>query len=308
MSKLQFKKATKRQAKLRMALVGPSGSGKTWKSLAIATALLDNPKIAVIDSERGSASKYAGDPFEFDVLELESFSPQIYCDAIETAEAEGYDVIIVDSLSHAWMGKDGILEQVDAATARSSSKNTFSEGWRKATPMHNQLVDTLLRSRCHVFCTLRTKVEWVIEENDRGKKEPRKVGMQPVQREGLDYEFDVVADVNLDNDLIIGKTRCSALRGRIYHLDEHDKIGRALADWLTDGAAPAPTLADEYCLRFDAATEPAQLNALVGELKEKGNRLSRLDKEQINKARLAAIARIEAARATSANGETDARH
>ena len=102
-----FKRATKTQIRLRLALSGASGSGKTMSSLAIASHL--GQRIAVIDTERGSASRYA-DLFEFDVLELESFHPTKYISAIKAAESAGYDVLIIDSLSHAWIGKDGELD------------------------------------------------------------------------------------------------------------------------------------------------------------------------------------------------------
>lgn len=234
-----FQKATKRQAKLRMALIGPSGSGKTYTALKIATRL--GERVAVIDTERGSASKYS-DLFPFDVLELETFSPLTYVEAIKAAEAAGYDVLVIDSLSHAWMGKEGALEQVDRAQKRSQSSNSFA-AWRDVTPMHNALVDAMLQSRLHLIGTMRAKTEYVIEQNEKGRSVPRKVGMAPVQRDGLEYEFDVVGDMDLDNNFLVSKTRCPALAGAVV-----SKPGDALADvlksWLTDGAPeparPAP--------------------------------------------------------------------
>jgi len=235
-----FRKATKHQAKLRMALIGPSGSGKTYTALKIATQLGD--RVAVIDTERGSASKYA-DKFEFDVLELDSFHPQQYIDGIKAAEAEGYDVLIIDSLSHAWMGKDGALELVDRAARRMQSQNTFA-AWRDVTPLHNALVDAMLQSRLHLIVTMRAKTEYVVERDEKtGKSVPRKVGLAPIQRDGLEYEFDVVADMDLDNTLIVSKSRCEALSGAVI-----PKPGEEVADilkaWLTDGVpvqgAPQP--------------------------------------------------------------------
>ena len=130
-----FKKAVKSRSKLRLALIGPSGSGKTYSALAIAAGLGSN--IAVIDTEHGSASKYA-DLFNFDVLELGSYSPEKYVEALKAAAAAGYDVVVIDSLSHAWMGKDGALEMVDRAAARSKSGNSFG-AWREVTPQHNEI-------------------------------------------------------------------------------------------------------------------------------------------------------------------------
>lgn len=236
MSAFSFTKATKRQARLRMALIGPSGSGKTYSALAIASAMAPGGKIAVIDTERGSASKYAG-IFAFDVLELETFAPETYAQAIEAADAAGYDVLIIDSLSHAWFGKDGALEQVDRAAKRSSSQNSFA-AWREVTPHHNAMIDAILQCKAHVIVTMRAKTEYVMETNEKGKSVPRKVGLAPVQRDGLEYEFDVVADMNLDNDLIVSKSRCPAMSGQVVN-KPGENVAKILLAWLTDGA-PQP--------------------------------------------------------------------
>ena len=125
---MPFTKATKQEAKLRLALAGPSGSGKTYTALQIATHL--GGPIALVDTERGSARKYA-DLFSFDVLELDSFHPERYIEAIHEAEEAGYAVLILDSLSHAWAGKDGALELVDKAAKRLAV--TYRRG--KKTPL-----------------------------------------------------------------------------------------------------------------------------------------------------------------------------
>lgn len=229
-----FKKATKKQTWLRLGLIGPSGSGKTYTALNLAKHL--GNKIAVIDTEHGSASKYA-DLFEFDVMELDSFHPQRYIDGIHEAQAAGYDVLIIDSLSHAWMGKDGALELVDRAAKRSQSNNTFF-AWREVTPLHNALVEAILAARMHVIVTMRAKMEYVLEINDKGKQVPRKVGLAPIQREGLEYEFDVVADMDLDNNMIVTKTRCPALSGAVIP-KPGEEVANILRAWLTDGA-PMP--------------------------------------------------------------------
>lgn len=241
---LSFQRATKKQARGRIALIGVSGSGKTYTALGIGTNL--GTRVALIDTERGSASKYS-DEFEFDVLELDSFHPQKFIDAIGAAEAAGYDVLIIDSLSHAWMGKEGALELVDKAAKRGGSGNSFG-AWREITPLHNALVDSIVRSRCHVIVTIRAKTDYVQEKNERtGRSEVRKVGLAPVQRDGLEYEFDVVGDVDIEHNLVITKTRCRALDAGVFN-----KAGKDVADrlnvWLGDGAPaevppPAPVVA-----------------------------------------------------------------
>lgn len=232
-----FTRATKEQAKLRLALCGTAGTGKTYSALAIATEFVPGGRIALIDTERGSASLYA-DRFTFDTLNLDTHSPETYVDAIQAAEREGYDVIIVDSLSHAWAGRDGALEQVDKIAKRSQSGNTFT-AWRDVTPKHNRLIDAIISVRAHMIATMRSKTEWVLEENEKGKKTPRRVGMEPVMRAGVEYEFTVVGDINLDHQLVITKTRCSALADAV--IDKPGaQLARTLREWLGTGAAPAP--------------------------------------------------------------------
>jgi hypothetical protein len=233
---LQFTKATKEKSRLRMALIGPSGSGKTYTALRVGTELKNGGRVAVIDTERGSASKYA-DLFDFDVLELDTYSPLTYVEAIKAAEGAGYSVLIIDSLSHAWSGKDGALEQVDKATARSQSKNSYA-AWRDVTPMHNALIDAMIQSRCHIIGTMRTKTDYILEKDERtGKTAPRKVGLAPVQRDGLEYEFDVVGDMDLDNNFIVSKTRCPALHGQVINKPGSD-LAEVLNTWLSTGVEP----------------------------------------------------------------------
>ncbi len=234
---LSFQRASKKSARLRMALIGVAGSGKTYTALSIAQHL--GKRVAVLDTERGSASKYS-DLFEFDVLEPENFSPKTYIDAIEAAAEAGYDVIVLDSLSHAWTGQGGALEMVDKAARRSQTSNTFG-AWRDVTPLHNAMVDAMIGAKIHIIATMRAKTEYVQERDKNGKTTVRKVGMAPVQRDGLEYEFDVVADLDQDNNFIVGKTRCSAIAGMVVN-----KAGREVATklnaWLSDGGAPSETV------------------------------------------------------------------
>lgn len=241
MAALKFVKATKKQARLRMALTGPSGSGKTYSSLAIAKHL--GARVAVIDTERGSASKYSQE-FEFDVLELESFSPAMYVEAILAAEDAGYDVLIIDSLSHAWMGKGGALEQVDKASAKAQGggRNSFF-AWREVTPQHNALVDAMLRSRCHIIATMRAKTDYVIDDVN-GKKTPTKIGLAAIQREGMEYEFDVAADLTLKHEFIPSKTRCKQLDGVVIE-NPGENVASILNAWLTDGEVSEEKPTDE---------------------------------------------------------------
>jgi hypothetical protein len=233
---MQFKPASKQQAKLRLALIGLAGSGKTYSALSVATHLVPGGKIAVIDTERGSASLYA-DRFSFDVLDLERHGPEDYCEAIEAAEQAGYDVVVIDSLSHAWAGRDGALEQVDKIAKREGKANNFT-AWRDVTPKHNRLVDTMLSCRSHLIATIRSKMEYVLEKDDKGKSSVRKIGLAPIQRDGLDYEFTVVGDMNLSHELIVSKSRCSAIGVGDIIDKPGEKLAKTLRDWLSSGAAP----------------------------------------------------------------------
>jgi len=235
-----FTRASKKQAKLRMALLGPAGSGKTFSALKIGRALVGpEGRIAVMDTEHGSANKYA-DIFTFDAPDppLERFDVDTYIATIRAAGADGYDLLIIDSLSHAWAGKGGLLEFVDNYAKRNNG-NSFG-AWRDATPKHNDLVEAMLACSCHLIVTMRVKTEHVVEKDERtGKNTIRKIGLQPVQRDGLEYEFDVVGDLNNDNDLAISKTRCSALKGGLFH-EPGDDIAGLLRTWLTSGEAVVP--------------------------------------------------------------------
>lgn len=233
---MTFKKATRTQAKARIALAGPSGSGKTYTALLLAKEL--GTRIAVIDTERGSSSKYAGEEGmpEFDVVELESFSPDHYIEAIKTAEEAGYDILIIDSLSHAWVGKEGVLEQVDLARARSKMGNPFTDGWRYASPMHNRLVDTMLQSKVDLIVTMRSKTKYVLEEQN-GRQIPKQVGMEFVQRDGIEYEWDIVGELDKENTLVITKSRCKPLSGKSF-AQPGAELGLAIKAWLRAGSPP----------------------------------------------------------------------
>lgn len=258
---IAFKKATKKKARLRMALCGPSGSGKTFTALKIGTGLAQGGKVLVLDTERGSASKYA-DQFGFDCFDewdsVGGYNPERLMDAINESAKQGYAVVVIDSLSHFWFGTGGELEMVDKAAKRSQSGNSFA-AWKEVTPVHNRLVDTLLSAPLHVICTLRTKTEWVIEENERGKKVPRKIGTAPIMRDGIEFEFDVCGDMDQDNTLIVTKTRCSALAGQAIS-KPGDALAKTLVAWLSDG--------DEEPEHRTAPTDAAPINSAVRGSKE----------------------------------------
>jgi AAA domain len=239
---MPFKKAIKHNALLRMAIAGIAGSGKTWTGLTIGTALAEGSPLALIDTEHGSASKYA-DQFQFDVSELSHFHPDNYINAIREAEQAGYAVLIIDSLSHAWNGTGGALELVESiarrvAAQRKKEPNSFN-AWGDVTPMQNKLIDTILGSSLHIIATMRSKTEYVVETVG-GKSVPRKVGMAPIQRADVEYEFDIYADMDIENRMIIQKSRCGVLSGQV--IDKPDaSLAGIIQTWLQGEPLPEPT-------------------------------------------------------------------
>lgn len=226
-----FRPATRKKSRLRLAIDGVSGSGKTFTALRFATAL--GQKIAVINSESGAVEKYLGlapdgVPFEFDVCELHDFAPTSYTQAIQAAGQAGYDVLIIDSLSHAWAGSGGALEIKDK-----KGGNSFT-AWKDVTPMQNKMIDAILTSPCHVIATMRSKQEHLIDVDERGKQTIRKVGVKPVQRDGMEYEFDVYCSLDNDHTLRVTKSRCPSIDGAVI-VKPSSLFLSPVVDWLNDG-------------------------------------------------------------------------
>jgi hypothetical protein len=245
-----FRPATRTATRARIALCGPSGSGKTWTALTLAHAL--GERIAVVDTEHGSASKYVGvNGWNFETVNPSSFSPKSLTSLLSEAAGDGFDVFVLDTWSHYWMGVDGMLDQADK---RATNSNNFS-GWKAVRPDEREMIDALIAYPGHVVATLRVKTEWVIEENERGKKVPRKIGLKPEQREGIDYEFDVVGDMDLDNTLTVSKSRIPNLTRAVIQQPGPD-LGKTIRSWLEDGEA-VPDARDlrEHAMADDATVE-----------------------------------------------------
>lgn len=235
-----FAPAVKTESKLRMAIAGPSGSGKTYTALAVATELVPGGKVAVIDTEHGSAAKYA-DLFKFDVAHAAPpYHPDGLIKLVTYAANNGYDVIIVDSTTHYWSGAGGVLDLKDDAERRMRNPNSYT-AWKDVTPIHQRMVDALISVPAHVIVTMRSKQEYVLVEKN-GKQVPQKMGMAPIQRDGFEYEFDVMMDMDVKNVGHVTKTRCPALTDRDFVKPGAD-MAAILREWLTGAApsqAPAP--------------------------------------------------------------------
>lgn len=249
---ITIRKAERKKAKLRLALTGVSGSGKTYSALTLATGL--GGKIALIDTEKGSGDLYANQ-FIYDIAPLEgNFSPDHYIKYIKAIEAQGYDILIIDSLSHAWFAEGGVLEIVDKAAASSSSKNSYI-AWRNATPKHNALVDAILNCKMHIIATMRSKAAYDMTPGENGKIKPIKIGLAPIQRDGLEYEFTVVLDLSVDGHIAVAsKDRTGLFKDNHFLITE--ETGKQLDLWLNTGVAveekPAPVEEDFLFLMSSA--------------------------------------------------------
>jgi hypothetical protein len=233
-----FTKATKAAAKLRAAIFGPSGAGKTFTSLRVASGLAAGGTVAVIDTERGSASKYA-DRFSFDVLELADQTIDGYVAAIGEAAKAGYPVLVIDSLSHGWQT---LLEEVEKLAKAKYRGNTWS-AWSEGTPLQRRLVQAILTYPGHVIATMRSKTEWTTVDNN-GRKTPQRVGLAPEQGKGVEYEFDLLVEISTEHVANVIKDRTGKFQDKLIEKPGED-FGRDLAAWLSDGlpspVASAPT-------------------------------------------------------------------
>lgn len=251
---MSFKKAERKKSRLRLGLTGPSGSGKTFGALKIAQGL--GGKIAVIDTERGSASLYAS-WCDFDVLELDPpYTPESFVKAMKEAEEGGYEVLVIDSITHEWSGVGGCLELVDQIAQAKFKGNSWS-AWNVVTPRHRAFIDAILRSPMHIIVTMRSKTETAqVEEN--GRKKVVKLGMKSEQRDGFEYEVSVVLDIQHDSNYALpSKDRTGLFAGRDpFKITE--ATGTMLREWLESGAEPIKeVLTEEQIADHKAAIEAA---------------------------------------------------
>ncbi|MBQ0684597.1 ATP-binding protein [Providencia rettgeri] len=233
---MKFAKALRKKAKLRLALTGPSGSGKTYGALEIAKGL--GGKTALIDTEKGSASLYS-DRFNFDVLELDPpFTPERFIEAIGAAQEAGYDNLIIDSITHEWSGSGGCLELLDGLAKAKYRGNTWS-AWSEITPRHNAFLDAILRSDLHIIATMRSKTETAQVDKGNGKKGVDKLGMKSEQRDGVEYEFTTVLDLNHETHTAMASKDRTGLFSNAEVTQLNESTGKKLMDWLNDGRTKA---------------------------------------------------------------------
>lgn len=272
-----FQKAKRQQVFLRMMLLGISGAGKTYSALGIARGLAgDQGRIAVLDSERGSSRLYS-DTFGFEVAEIPDieipklarpegrYAPERYIAGIKAAEAAGYSVLVIDSLTHAWNGEGGVMEIVDHFGQGKFKGNAFA-AWSIATPIWRQLLDTMISARLHIIVTGRSKTEWLEVEAKSGKKNFERVGTKAELREGAEFEFDLVGELDLEHYFRVIKTRYSVLNGEVIPRPGQ-AFGAKLHAWLR-GEKPVEASSDDRAAalyraaKIDFATATEFCNAL----------------------------------------------
>jgi hypothetical protein len=252
-----IRKAERRQAKLRLALTGVSGSGKTSGALRMAKGM--GGKTIMIDTEHKSADLFA-DITDFDVITMDSpFTPEKYINAIKQCEQAGYEIIIIDSLSHAWSGEGGVLDMHEAATQASASKNSYT-AWKDITPWQNKLVNAIIQSPAHIIVTMRVKTHYDIVDIN-GKKKPVKIGLAPIQKEGLEYEFTVVLSMDKDSYLYTSsKDRTNIFEGKHEKLSQD--TGRRVMEWLNDGRSQDDVEREEIMQLISKLNESETIDAL----------------------------------------------
>ncbi len=250
---MNIRKAQRRQASIKMAIQGPAGSGKTYSSLLIAKGLCGNlEKVCIIDTENGSSDLYDHLGTYYIIAIQAPFSPEKYIQAIELAESKGMEVIILDSLSHSW---EFLIDFHASLTG-----NSFSN-WAKVTPRHNALITKILSSNAHIIATLRVKQDYVLNDKGNGKLVPEKVGLKAIQRDGVDYEFTLVFDLDIRHHASCSKDRT----GLFINLPEFmlsESTGRSIRDWCHQGV-------EEIIRRIEGAQDLNELSQVYHQSKDR---------------------------------------
>lgn len=268
MANLDFEDATRPATNAFIALTGPANAGKTYTALAMATGM--GTTVGVCDTERGRASHYAGH-FPFKHLRMPDFRPQTLVRALAVGAQRGIDVMVIDSGTHYWSGRGGVLEQVDRTTSSSRSGNAFTSGWKSVKPIEHEMWDAVMAYPGHVIMTLRVKTAYELVTNKSGGVEPKKVGLKPDQRADAEYEFDFVGDLDMEHTMTVSKCSYPGLfeSGERIELP-NTETGNKIVKWLNEGT-PMPTVQDyvNRIMKPDSTYE--QLLALYrGELSQRG--------------------------------------
>ncbi len=280
---LELKVAQRKRAKLKLGMAAPAGGGKTMGALLIAYGIMKEKypklpdgelwtKIAIIDSENGSGELYVGTEVSESRLVIGAynavtltppFEPDKYSDAIRLCAENGIEVVIIDSTSHLWSGIGGELEQQGNIAKRTGNSWT---AWRDVNPQHNRFIDTMLQTDVHIIATMRSKMDYVQEKDtDTGKTIIRKVGLAPVQKEGMQYEFTAFIDIDSEHQAFGSKDRTGGIIDQKYFLIT-PQIGRDFEKWLESGADTPSVILAEKTTGIDIKTDKEKIIELVKKL------------------------------------------
>ncbi|MEX2347709.1 MAG: AAA family ATPase [Balneolaceae bacterium] len=229
-----FKQATRKGTHIKVAITGVAGAGKTYSALRLAKGLTNNGKIAVLDTENESSSLYSSD-FTFDVSNVEPpYTIEKLINPVKHVLENDYDALIIDSASHFW---NGVLEYKNQLDKRGGNSYT---NWNEANKNYDLMLRAILFSKIHVIACMRSKMEYVLEENDKGKHVPKKIGMAPIMRDGVEYEFSTVFDLDIAHQAMASKDRTKLFGDKIFQITE--ETGVQLRDWLNESidASEAP--------------------------------------------------------------------
>lgn len=228
----QLRKATRQKAKIRLGISAVSGGGKTYSALLIAYGITkDWDKIALIDTENGSGDLYAH-LGSYSVLPLQApYTPESYIKAIKACEDAEMEVIIIDSITHEWDGKGGILE-----ISNSMAGNSYTN-WAKLTPRHQSFIDSILQSKCHIITTVRRKQDYEMTTNSMGKLVPQKIGLKEVTREGFEYELTLNLELDTTHNATVSKDRTNLFAGQPQFIPSIE-TGEAIRNWCEMGIEP----------------------------------------------------------------------
>ena len=273
MRKFEFVPAEKSQLKARVMISGAAGSGKTMAALELASAL--GNRVAVIDTENGSAALYS-DKYKFEMLNLQPpYPPEDFIQAIKVAENGGFDVIVVDGITPEWSGTGGCLDLQTKLGGR-------FQDWAKVTPRHRSFIQKILECSTHIICTCRSKQGYAMDEQS---KKVTKLGMAPEQRDGLDYEMTLVFNIINQTHLAEAtKDRTGLFDGKQFLISKN--TGLEILEWLNSGTpakSSAPTITDVRNLLIDAGVKsiPVFKKVMVQVLGEEYNTLEDLNQEQL---------------------------
>ncbi|MEX0681148.1 MAG: AAA family ATPase [Balneolales bacterium] len=275
-----FQKAIRQNTKIKVAVTGASGSGKTYSALRLATGLAENGRIAVIDTENQSSSLYS-EFFDFDICPISPpYTHDKFISAIKEAEVQGYNVVIIDSFSHCWEGTLSFKESLDARGG-----STFGN-WAEAGKRYKAVLNSKLQSNIHVIAAMRSKTEYLVEKDDKGRSVPKKLGLAPIARDGSEFEFAVVFNLDSAHQAMADKDRTNLFVDKIFQITED--TGRTISEWLKGGVDPSLSLQEEletigtelYGEAWDSKRKELVRHISGGQLEEashlSGNQIQRL--------------------------------